>query len=110
MGMSISGKVALVTGAGQGIGRAIALRLAKDGGDIAIVDIKEEEMKAVAARVNRWWMRLRQRGAMIESMTSRTAFVLAEGGRLNAVEVGMLKAVSRSVERLVRSIREDKSV
>ncbi|MGY0799015.1 acetoin reductase [Lysobacter sp. A286] len=49
--MSIKGKVALVTGAGQGIGRAIALRLANDGADIAIVDIKDEQMKAVADEV-----------------------------------------------------------
>ena len=49
--MSINGKVALVTGAGQGIGRAIALRLASDGADIAIVDVKEEKMNAVADEV-----------------------------------------------------------
>ena len=42
--MSINGKVALVTGAGQGIGRAIALRLANDGANIAIADLNEERM------------------------------------------------------------------
>ena len=51
--MSINGKVALVTGAGQGIGRAIALRLASDGADIAIVDLKEDVMKAVADEVRK---------------------------------------------------------
>jgi meso-butanediol dehydrogenase / (S,S)-butanediol dehydrogenase / diacetyl reductase len=49
--MSIKGKVALVTGAGQGIGRAIALRLASDGADIAIVDLNKEKMEAVADEV-----------------------------------------------------------
>jgi meso-butanediol dehydrogenase / (S,S)-butanediol dehydrogenase / diacetyl reductase len=51
--MGIDGKVALVTGAGQGIGRAIALRLAKDGADIAIIDVKDEPMRAVAAEVTK---------------------------------------------------------
>ena len=41
-------KIALVTGAGQGIGRGIALRLARDGADIAIVDLKEDKTKIVA--------------------------------------------------------------
>lgn len=46
--MSIEGKVALVTGAGQGIGRAIALRLARDGADIALVDVRDDTLNAVA--------------------------------------------------------------
>lgn len=49
--MSIHGKVALVTGAGQGIGRAIALRLASHGADIAIVDRNAEPMERVANEV-----------------------------------------------------------
>ncbi len=49
--MAINGKAALVTGAGQGIGRAIALRLAADGADIAITDLNDEKMQAVAEEV-----------------------------------------------------------
>ena len=47
----INGKVALVMNAGQGIGGGIASRLAKDGGDIAIVDLNEDKMVAVAEEV-----------------------------------------------------------
>lgn len=49
--MTLKGKVALVTGAGQGIGRGIVLRLATDGADIAIVDINEEKMAEVATEI-----------------------------------------------------------
>ncbi|WP_158769763.1 acetoin reductase [Paraglaciecola sp. L1A13] len=49
--MSLNSKVALVTGAGQGIGRAIALRLAQDGADIAIVDLNTEKMLAVSREI-----------------------------------------------------------
>ncbi|KAH7915523.1 NAD(P)-binding protein [Hygrophoropsis aurantiaca] len=45
--------VALITGAGQGIGRAIALRLASDGFDIALSDIHTNltKLEAVAAEI-----------------------------------------------------------
>jgi len=44
----IEGSVAIVTGAGQGIGRAIALRLASDGADVAVLDINLEKAQSVA--------------------------------------------------------------
>lgn len=47
----MSAKVAVVTGAGQGIGRGIALRLARDGFDIALVDIQKDKLAGVAKEV-----------------------------------------------------------
>ena len=38
--MQLRGHVAFVTGAGRGIGKAIALRFAREGADIALVDLK----------------------------------------------------------------------
>lgn len=44
-------RVALVSGAAQGIGRAIVLRLAQDGCDVALLDIDGDGIDAVAAEV-----------------------------------------------------------
>ncbi len=48
---SLQGKVALVTGAATGIGRAIATRLAQEGADIAIFDVNEADAAETAALV-----------------------------------------------------------
>ena len=47
----MSKKVAIITGAGQGIGKAIARRLAKDGMNIVIADINLETAKAAADEI-----------------------------------------------------------
>lgn len=46
--MDLKGRKAIVTGAGQGIGKAIALKLAEHGADVAVVDI--DVKKACATR------------------------------------------------------------
>ena len=45
--MRLNDKVVLVTGAGQGIGRGIALRLAADGAHLALADVKADKLEAV---------------------------------------------------------------
>ena len=47
----MSKKVAIITGAGQGIGKAIARRMAKDGMNIAIADINLETAQAAADEI-----------------------------------------------------------
>lgn len=49
--LTFAGKVALVTGASQGIGEAIAAELASTGLSVALVDIQEEKLRGVASRI-----------------------------------------------------------
>ena len=47
------GKVALVTGAGGGIGKAIVLKLAKAGADILMCDKKTDDLPGLAAEIEK---------------------------------------------------------
>jgi 3-oxoacyl-[acyl-carrier protein] reductase len=70
--MRLSGKVALVTGAQQGIGRAIAMALARDGADVGVNFLDDAKAaEAVASEIRG----LGRRAVTIQGDVSRAASV-----------------------------------
>ena len=51
--MELKGKVALVTGAGSGIGKATALRFAREGAMVGVLSHTEDEIRKVAEEIER---------------------------------------------------------
>ncbi len=51
--MKLAGKVAIITGAGQGIGRAIAVQFAKNGASTVLVGRRPEPLQQVADEISK---------------------------------------------------------
>lgn len=50
--MKLKGKVALITGSASGIGKGIALRMAKEGAHVAVIDVNEEKGNETIKEIN----------------------------------------------------------
>ncbi|NMB39495.1 MAG: SDR family NAD(P)-dependent oxidoreductase, partial [Firmicutes bacterium] len=49
--MKLAGKTAIVTGAGSGIGRAIAVLFAKEGAKVVLTDIDQQSLNDTTAQI-----------------------------------------------------------
>jgi sorbitol-6-phosphate 2-dehydrogenase len=96
--MRLKNKAAIVTGAGQGLGEAIARRLAKEGAKVAIADVDYARAKKVAGEIKR---RYRRKVLAIQTdvtngkdVTAMVKGVVKEFGRIDILvsNAGILKA------------------
>jgi len=84
--MRLEDKIAIVTGAGGGIGKGIVLRLAEEGADVVLVDLDQDGARAVAQEVERLGRRALVRATDVSDSASVNAMVsetLEWGGHID---------------------------
>lgn len=81
MSARFEGLVAVITGAGSGIGRAIAERLALEGADVVVTSRTEAHVDATAARIEALGGRVAARRVLDVSDAAAVAAAIADLGR-----------------------------
>ena len=83
----LEGKVALITGAGRGIGKAVARRFAEQGADIAFTDLElNEGVLATATELEQYGVRVKayaSNAASFEQAHTVVEQILADFGRID---------------------------
>ena len=82
LGQTLKGKVAFITGAGRGIGKATAIALAKEGVNLGIMATTESNLRDVAS--------------LVEGLGVKVAY--------SAVDVSSLEQVQQAIERITNQI------
>ena len=95
---TLMGKVAVVTGGGRGIGRAIARQLAREGADVALCARPREETDAVAQELRQLGRRALAQSVDVSNWEQVQAFAGAVAGELGRVDV-LVNNAGGGVER-----------
>lgn len=83
----IKGKIALVTGAGKGIGKAVALALAAEGVHLALIARTESDLKAVAEEVAKAGVKVEYATADVADINSVNSAVATLTSALGPIDI-----------------------
>jgi acetoin reductase-like protein len=105
----ITTRTAIVTGAARGIGKAIALRLARDGYDVTVNDIAsaQPEIDAVVAAIEALGRRGHGHAADVSSATAVSELVEASVAALGPLNTMVANAGIAQVKPLIDLTEED---
>lgn len=84
---TITGKVALITGAGRGIGRATAVAFAQEGIHVGLVGRTLENLQQVAEELKQYDVKVAIATANVADLDSITAAVESIRGELGAIDI-----------------------
>ncbi|MEK6539876.1 MAG: 3-oxoacyl-[acyl-carrier-protein] reductase [Deltaproteobacteria bacterium] len=104
--MILKDKVALVTGAAQGIGRAIALKLAANGADVVIVDMNLDKAQEAAREVERLGRRALALRANIANLQEAEAMADEAVEKLGVVHI-MVNNAGITRDALILRMKEE---
>jgi len=105
--MQVSGRVALITGGGQGIGREIALKLASYGADIAVVDVNLEKAQETANEAKKMGRRAMAMKVDVTSATETEEMAAKVFEELEAIHILVNNAGITRDGLLLRMKEED---